>query len=123
MLGAAVLVGRGDLHQLGALGAQDVERRQVGLVGRGHEAEAHAVERGHVEPGGVVGPSYSAPASVAGLGVEAVGHAREQRGPRRTRWRVIGPAVSWEAEIGMIPVRLISPTVGFTPTREFALAG
>src|SRR5262245_24586466 len=30
--------------------------------------------------------------------------------------RVIGPAVSWLWEIGMIPVRLIRPTVGLTPT-------
>src|SRR5436305_5472731 len=30
--------------------------------------------------------------------------------------RPIGPAVSCEAEIGMMPVRLTSPTVGFNPT-------
>ena len=37
--------------------------------------------------------------------------------------RVIGPAVSWLAAIGRIPARLISPTVGFTVTSPFALAG
>src|SRR5262245_57414052 len=30
--------------------------------------------------------------------------------------RPIGPAVSWETEIGMIPVRPTRPTVGFNPT-------
>ena len=29
----------------------------------------------------------------------------------------IGPAVSWVAEIGIMPVRLHNPTVGFIPTR------
>ena len=37
--------------------------------------------------------------------------------------RAIGPAVSCEAEIGMIPVRLTSPTVGFTPTSPHTDAG
>ena len=31
--------------------------------------------------------------------------------------RVIGPAVSWLLEIGMMPLRLTRPTVGFMPTR------
>src|SRR4051812_45818521 len=31
--------------------------------------------------------------------------------------RAIGPAVSCECEIGMMPLRLTSPTVGFNPTR------
>ena len=35
----------------------------------------------------------------------------------------IGPAVSWVWEMGMIPVRLINPTVGFMPTIPFALEG
>ena len=30
--------------------------------------------------------------------------------------RVIGPAVSWLLEIGMMPLRLTRPTVGFKPT-------
>ena len=29
--------------------------------------------------------------------------------------RAIGPAVSWLAEMGMMPERLTSPTVGFIP--------
>ena len=37
--------------------------------------------------------------------------------------RDIGPAVSCETEIGMMPVRLTSPTVGFKPTRPFTDAG
>src|SRR5690606_7747433 len=32
--------------------------------------------------------------------------------------RVIGPAVSWLCAIGMMPLRLTSPSVGFTPTRQ-----
>ena len=30
--------------------------------------------------------------------------------------RAIGPAVSWLCEIGMMPARLTSPTVGLMPT-------
>lgn len=37
--------------------------------------------------------------------------------------RVIGPAVSCVAEIGMIPVRLHNPTVGLIPTSAFTEAG
>ena len=37
--------------------------------------------------------------------------------------RVRGPAVSWLCEIGMMPLRLIRPTVGFTVTRPFWVAG
>src|SRR5918993_5931418 len=37
--------------------------------------------------------------------------------------RDIGPAVSCEIEIGMIPVRLTSPTVGFMPTSPDTAAG
>src|ERR1051325_9814882 len=37
--------------------------------------------------------------------------------------RAIGPAVSWLCEIGMMPARLISPTVGLIPTSEFADEG
>ena len=37
--------------------------------------------------------------------------------------RASGPAVSWLAAIGRMPVRLTSPTVGFTPTAELATAG
>ena len=37
--------------------------------------------------------------------------------------RAIGPAVSCEAEIGMMPSRLTSPTVGFTPTTPLTEAG
>ena len=33
--------------------------------------------------------------------------------------RPIGPAVSCEIEIGMMPLRLTRPTVGFKPTRPF----
>ncbi len=37
--------------------------------------------------------------------------------------RAIGPAVSWSAVIGMIPRRLIRPTVGLMPTSMFWFAG
>jgi hypothetical protein len=37
--------------------------------------------------------------------------------------RAIGPAVSCDAEIGMMPVRLTKPTVGFSPTTPLAEAG
>jgi hypothetical protein len=37
--------------------------------------------------------------------------------------RAIGPAVSWLAEIGMMPVRLTRPTVGLRPTSPFAVLG
>ena len=37
--------------------------------------------------------------------------------------RAIGPAVSWLWAIGMIPLRLTSPIVGFIPTRPHAAAG
>src|SRR4051812_22675729 len=37
--------------------------------------------------------------------------------------RVIGPAVSWLAEIGMMPVWLTRPTVGFSPTSPHTPAG
>ena len=37
--------------------------------------------------------------------------------------RAIGPAVSWVCEMGMMPLRLTRPTVGFKPTNPFALAG
>ena len=37
--------------------------------------------------------------------------------------RVIGPAVSCSAEIGMIPARLRRPTVGLMPTTAFAPEG
>lgn len=37
--------------------------------------------------------------------------------------RVMGPAVSWLKAIGMMPVRLIRPTVGLMPTIELLLAG
>src|SRR5262245_4044025 len=37
--------------------------------------------------------------------------------------RPIGPAVSWVCEIGMIPARLTSPTVGLSPTRPQAFDG
>ncbi len=37
--------------------------------------------------------------------------------------RVIGPAVSCETEMGMMPVRLTRPTVGFSPTRPLTEAG
>ena len=37
--------------------------------------------------------------------------------------RVIGPAVSWLLEIGMMPSRLTRPTVGFRPTRPATDAG
>ena len=36
---------------------------------------------------------------------------------------VIGPAVSWLLEIGMIPCVLTNPTVGFMPTRLFIADG
>ncbi len=35
----------------------------------------------------------------------------------------MGPAVSWLCEIGMMPLRLIRPTVGFTVTSPFCVAG
>ena len=35
----------------------------------------------------------------------------------------MGPAVSCETEIGMMPVRLTRPTVGFSPARPFTDAG
>ena len=37
--------------------------------------------------------------------------------------RAIGPAVSWLCEIGMIPVRHTSPTVGLMPTRPQLFEG
>jgi len=37
--------------------------------------------------------------------------------------RVSGPAVSCVCVIGMMPARLISPTVGLTVTRPFWVAG
>src|SRR3546814_11339828 len=37
--------------------------------------------------------------------------------------RAIGPAVSWLREIGMIPSRLTSPTVGLIPTSEATADG
>ena len=37
--------------------------------------------------------------------------------------RAIGPAVSWLCAIGMIPVRLTSPSVGFIPTNPLLFAG
>ena len=37
--------------------------------------------------------------------------------------RVMGPAVSWVAEMGMMPARLQRPTVGFTPTSPLHEAG
>ena len=37
--------------------------------------------------------------------------------------RVIGPAVSWLKEMGMMPSRLTSPTVGFRPTMPLTAAG
>src|SRR3954451_10270884 len=37
--------------------------------------------------------------------------------------RVIGPAVSCETEIGMMPRRLTRPTVGFKPTSPFTADG
>ncbi len=37
--------------------------------------------------------------------------------------RAIGPAVSWSAVSGMMPWRLIRPTVGLTATSWLALAG
>src|SRR5512139_732063 len=37
--------------------------------------------------------------------------------------RAIGPAVSWLAEIGMMPARLTSPTVGLMPTSPLAFDG
>src|SRR5919197_4596004 len=37
--------------------------------------------------------------------------------------RVIGPAVSWSAEIGTTPARLHSPSVGLIPTMPFAPDG
>src|SRR3954469_21040422 len=47
--------------------------------------------------------------------------------PRRTAasvtFRAIGPAVSWLALIGMIPLRLNSPSVGLLPTSPFAPDG
>ena len=37
--------------------------------------------------------------------------------------RVIGPAVSWDAAIGMMPLRLTKPSVGLMPTRPQVDAG
>src|SRR5690606_4939614 len=37
--------------------------------------------------------------------------------------RAIGPAVSWECEIGIIPERAHSPTVGLMPTIPLTDAG
>ena len=37
--------------------------------------------------------------------------------------RVIGPAVSCEIEIGMMPLRLTTPTVGLRPTSPLTAAG
>ena len=37
--------------------------------------------------------------------------------------RAIGPAVSWVSEIGTMPARLTSPTVGLMPTMPFAVDG
>jgi len=60
--------------------------------------------------------------------VERVGRERLVfEAPRKDQqvWmvRVIGPAVSNVAAIGMTPLRLTSPTVGFSPTTPQALAG
>src|ERR1700752_1269223 len=37
--------------------------------------------------------------------------------------RACGPKVSWVWEIGTIPARLVSPTVGLIPTTPFAFPG
>ncbi len=37
--------------------------------------------------------------------------------------RAIGPTLSWLGTPGMTPPRPTSPTVGFTPTTQFAEAG
>src|SRR6185437_4198602 len=37
--------------------------------------------------------------------------------------RHIGPAVSWLCAMGIMPARLINPSVGLRPTSEFALEG
>ena len=37
--------------------------------------------------------------------------------------RAMGPAVSWVCEMGTMPLRLTSPTVGLSPTRPVADAG
>ena len=37
--------------------------------------------------------------------------------------RAIGPAVSWLAEMGMMPERLTSPMVGFMPARPLTEEG
>src|SRR5581483_4203035 len=37
--------------------------------------------------------------------------------------RAMGPAVSWVCEIGMMPFRLIRPTVGLMPTSPLLLDG
>src|SRR3954447_12512130 len=37
--------------------------------------------------------------------------------------RAMGPAVSWLTEMGMIPARLTSPTVGLTPTTPHTVDG
>src|SRR5947209_17392093 len=37
--------------------------------------------------------------------------------------RAIGPAVSWLCAMGMMPARLMRPTVGLMPTRPAAAAG
>src|SRR5260370_1808312 len=37
--------------------------------------------------------------------------------------RAIGPAVSWLCEIGTMPLRLTSPTVGLSPASPFAEEG
>ena len=49
--------------------------------------------------------------------------ARPAAPRRRRRVRPIGPAVSCVIEIGMMPRRLTSPTVGFRPTRPLTAAG
>src|SRR6516165_736341 len=38
-------------------------------------------------------------------------------------YRPCGPNVSCVCEIGTMPARLVKPTVGFSPTTPFALAG
>ena len=78
-----------------------VEERRV-LPGAGRRAGACA---------GVAGSAGSAPASAASSSAASATQL------------VIGPAVSWAAETGTIPVRLTRPTVGLSPTTPQALAG
>ena len=60
---------------------------------------------------------------ISRAGIIPIAHSQDTAGPMTRTVRVSGPAVSWLWAIGMMPARLINPTVGFTVTTPFWLAG